>query len=160
MDDLLHIEPLSELNTYRESLRQFIDAGRVRAHNLFPAALASGLVPMDEIDTDDDRVVRVNMPRVPAEELKVTLSGRSLTIKGETKDDGEIENPRFIRRERRMEIVSWTVDLQVEVDADRAQAHFPDGVLTLTLPKNEDVRPKKIKITPELMSPAPSKEGV
>lgn len=118
------------------------------------------VVPVDVIDTDDAIVVRANMPGVPEEELKITLSGHSLTIKGETKDEGEPDNPHFIRRERRMATISRTMDLPGEVDADRAQAHFHDGVLTLTLPKNEDARPKRIKITPEFMSPAPPKEEV
>ena len=118
------------------------------------------LVPVDVIDTDDAVVVRANMPGVPEEELKITLSGHSLTIKGETKDEGGPDNPHFIRRERRMATVSRTVDLPVEVNADRARAHFHDGVLRLALPKNEDVRPKRIKITPEVMNPAPPKEEV
>lgn len=147
MADLLHIDPLNELSAYREAIRQLIDEGWVGTRDLLPAALASVLVPVDVIDTDDAVVVRANMPGVPAEELKITLSGHALTIKGESRDEGEFENPRFIRRERRNTTVSRTVDLPVEVDGDRAQAHFHDGVLTLTLPKNEEVRPKRIKIT-------------
>lgn len=147
MADLLHFDPLNELSVYREAIRQLIDTGWVGPRDLLPAALASMLVPVDVIDTDDAVVVRANMPGVPAEELKITLSGHSLTIKGETKDQGEFENPRFLRRERRMATISRTLDLPEEVDADRAQAHFHDGVLTLTLPKNEEVRPKRIKIS-------------
>lgn len=160
MADLLHIDPLNELSAYREVIHQLINTGWVGAHDLLPAALASVLIPVDVIDTDDAVVVRANIPGVPEEELKITLSGHFLTIKGETKDEGEPDNPHFIRRERRMATVSRTVDLPVEVDADRARAHFQDGVLTLTLPKNEDVRPTRIKITPEFMSPAPPKEEV
>lgn len=160
MADLFHMDPLNELSAYREAIRQLIDAGWVGARDLLPAALASVLVPVDVIDTDDAVVVRANMPGVPTEELKVTLSGRSLTIKGEAKDEGELENPRFIRRERRIATISRTVDLPVEVDADRARAHFQDGVLTLTLPKNEEIRPKRITITSEEVSPAPPKEEV
>ena len=118
------------------------------------------LVPVDVIDTDDTVVVRVNMPGVPGVELKITLSGHALTIKGETKGEGELENPRFIRREHRMTTINRTVDLPVEVDVDRAQAHFHNGVLTLTLPKNEKIRPKKIIINSEDTSPAPPTEGV
>lgn len=149
MVDLFHIDPLNELNTYREAMRQLIGTGWVGPHDLLPVGLASMLVPVDVIDTDDAVVVRANMPGVLAEEIKITLSGRSLTIKGETKNEGELENSRFIRRERRMTTINRTVDLPVEVDADRAQAHFHDGVMTLTLPKSENVRPKRIKITPE-----------
>lgn len=158
MANLLHTNPLNELSAYREALHQLIDAGWFGAHDLLPAALAMVLVPVDVIDTDDALVVRANMPGVSTEELKITLNGRSLTLKGETKDEGVLENPHFIRRERRMALVSRTVDLPVEVDADNAQAYFHDGVLTLTLPKNEKVRPRRIKIFPEVMNPVPPKE--
>lgn len=158
MTNLPHFDPLNELSAYGEALRQLIGTGWVGPHELLPAALASVLVPVDVIETDDVVVVRANVPGVPADELKITLSGHSLTIKGEAKDEGELENPRFIRRERRMATVSRTVDLPVEVDADRARAHFHDGVLTLTLPKSEEIRAKRIKITTEYPSPALPKE--
>jgi HSP20 family protein len=149
MADLHHLDPLNELGAYREAIRQLIDEGWVGPRDLLPAALAAVLVPVDVIDTDDALVVRVNVPGVPAEELKITLSGHVLTLKGETKEEGEFENPRFIRRERRATAISRTVDLPAEVDADRAEARFRNGVLTLTLPKNEQARPKRIKITSE-----------
>lgn len=147
MAKLIRFDPLSKLSAYRDAIRQLIDEGWAGPRDLLPAALASVLVPVDVIEMDEAVVVRADAPGVLAEELKITLSGHSLTIQGETKEEGELENPRFIRHERRNTTISRTVDLPVDVDADRAQAHFHNGVLTLTLPKSEKFRPKRIAIS-------------
>lgn len=159
MADLLHFDPLNELSAYREAIRQLIDAGWVGPRDLLPAALASVLVPVDVIDTDYAVVLRANIPGVTADELKITLSGRTLTIKGELKEEGISENPVFIRRERRTASISRTVDLPAELDADRAEAVIHNGVLTLTLPKIAEVRSKKIKVNTENDNAAPTKVG-
>lgn len=82
-----------------------------------------------------------------AEQLDLTLSGNALTFKGEVEAETEFEGATYLRRERRAATFTRSLTLPVAVEADRAQASLHDGVLTLTLPKSESVRPKTIKVT-------------
>ena len=147
MTDLLHFDPLTDLSALRDAMRQLLDEGWVGPRDLLPAALASVLVPVDVLDTGPDLVVRAAMPGVKAEHLKITLSGSTLTLKGEVEAESEFEDATYLRRERRASAFTRSLALPVTVEADHAQAVFRDGVLTLTLPKTEKVRPKIIKVT-------------
>lgn len=147
MKDLPHLDPFTNLGALRDAMRQLLDEGWVGPRDLLPSALASILVPVDVIDTGPDIVVHAAMPGVQAEHLKITLSGTTLTLKGEVAAEEELEDATYLRRERRASAYTRSLALPVTVDADQAQAVFRDGVLTLTLPKSEKVRPKTIKVT-------------
>lgn len=147
MTHLPRFDPLMDLGTLRDAMRQLLDEGWVGPRDLLPSALASVLVPVDVLDTGPDIVVRAAMPGVTAEALHISLSGSTLTLKGEAATETEFEDAAYLRRERRASAYTRTLTLSVAVDADSAQAVFRDGVLTLTLPKSEKVRPKTIKVT-------------
>jgi len=145
----LPLTPLSAglHDTLRDAMRQLLDEGWLGPRDLLPAALASVLVPVDVLDTGPDLVVRAAMPGVKAEHLKITLSGNTLTLKGEVEAESEFEDATYLHRERRASAFTRSLTLPIAVEADHAQAVFRDGVLTLTLPKTENVRPKTIKVT-------------
>ncbi len=147
MNDLPHLDPFTNLGALRDAMRQLLDEGWVGPRDLLPSALASILVPVDVIDTGPDIVIRAAMPGVKAEHLKITLSGSTLTLKGEVAAEEELGDATYLRRERRASAYTRSLTLPLAVDADQAPAIFRDGVLTLTLPKSEKVRPKTIKVT-------------
>ena len=107
------------------------------------------LVPMDVYASDDEVVVQAILPGVKPEEVEITVEGTTLSISGETTvtNDGkdgsmllqEIRRGRFIR----------TLGLPAGLQPDEATATFEDGVLTLRIPKAEQLRPRQIKITTE-----------
>jgi HSP20 family protein len=147
MDNLLHIDPLTDIRTIRRALRRLLDEGVNIPDDLAPATVASLFVPVDVIDSGPDLVVRAAMPGVQAEQLKITLSGTTLTLRGEVKVKREFEDATYLRRERRASAYTRSLTLPIAVEADGTQAIFRDGVLTLTLPKTEKVRPKTIRVT-------------
>jgi HSP20 family protein len=147
MRDQPRFDPFADLSTLGEAMRQLLDEGWLGPRDLLPAALASMLVPVDVLDTGPDLVVRAAMPGVTAEQLRITLSGNTLTLKGEVAAESEIENATYLRRERRASAFNRSLTVPVAVEADYAQGVFRDGVLTLTLPKTEKVRPQTIKVT-------------
>jgi HSP20 family protein len=69
-----------------------------------------------------------------------------LTIRGETRAEEEKKGQTWHLRERRYGTFQRSVSLPTAVNADKATAHFQDGILTLTLPKTEEARPKQIKV--------------
>lgn len=144
--DVLGFDPFAELGAYRDAVRQLFGESWA-PRDLVPPSVASVLVPIDLLDTGPDLILRANMPGVKAENLSISLSGSTLWLKGIVQPEPELEGATYLRRERRASTLNRSVILPVEVDADHAEATFRDGVLTLTLPKSENVRPKTIKVT-------------
>lgn len=147
MNDRFQFDPVTSLSAWREAMRQFLDEGWVGPRDLLPSALVAMFVPVDVLDTGEDILVRAAMPGVKAENLKITLNGNVLNLKGEVEAEAEPEDATYLRRERHTSGYSRSVTLPVAVEAGKAQAIFHDGVISLTLPKSEKVRPKTIKVT-------------
>ena len=147
MNDLSQFEPITTLRAWRGAMRQFLDEGRVDPRDVFPSALASMFVPVDVLDTGDDFLIRADMPGVKAEQLKITLSGNTITLRGEVEAEPELEDETYLHRERRVSGYTRSIPLPAAIEAKEAQAVVRDGVLALTLPKSEKVRPKTIKVT-------------
>ena len=110
----------------------------------------SGVVPVDIYQTDEDVVVKATMPGVKPEDINISITGEMLTVEGELKEEVEIGDEKGVRyhvRERRYGSYYRSLTLPTMVDADKASAEFENGILTLTLPKVEEVKPKTITVT-------------
>jgi HSP20 family protein len=101
---------------------------------------------IDLSETDSEVVIKASLPGVKPEDVEITVNDGVLTVKGEKKSDDKTETENFYRREIRYGSFSRSVPLPSRVNHEQADAEFKDGVLTVTLPKAEDVRPKQIKI--------------
>jgi HSP20 family protein len=106
----------------------------------------AGALAVDVYQTDDHVVIKSAIPGVKPEDIDISLTGDILTIKGESKSEEEVKEEDFVRREMRYGSFARTVAVPVPVVADKAEAQFDNGVLTLTLPKAEETKPKTIKI--------------
>jgi HSP20 family protein len=87
----------------------------------------------------------VELPGVTQDGLEITVVGTELTIKGR-RPPLEGKNPSYHRQERGVGEFTRVLTLPVEIDADKVEAGLKDGVLTLTLPKAEVARPRKISV--------------
>ena len=103
-------------------------------------------VPADVIETKDNIVVKLSAPGVKPEDIDISVVSDMLTIKGELRNDAEFEQGSYIRKERRYGAFQRTFSLPASVASDKAKAEFENGVLTLTLPKAEEAKPKSIKV--------------
>ena len=148
-NSIFNFDPFVEFNTYRDALRQMAEGGWVFPRDLMPSAVAAVVIPLDIIDTGPALVIQSNLPGVKAEEVNISVTGNTLTIKGDLKENKDYEGDNYLRRERRASSFSRSVTLPVEVDGEHGEAKLKDGVLTLTLPKADAVRPKNIKIVNE-----------
>lgn len=101
---------------------------------------------LDMYETDNEIVVKLAAPGVKADDINVSITGNVLTVRGESKSEENVEEKDYILRERRFGKFSRSVTLPTSVDANNAKAEFEDGVLTLTVPKAEDVKPKSIQV--------------
>ncbi|MCL5257334.1 MAG: Hsp20/alpha crystallin family protein [Chloroflexi bacterium] len=138
-------DPFRDMVSLRDAMDRLLEESFVRSSA--PSQAPMGLA-LDITEDENEIVVKGSVPGVKPEDLDISVLGNVLTIKGQFKQEEEQEKKNYLLHERRYGSFSRTVTLPVEVVADKATADFKDGVLTLTLPKVEEVKPKQIKITP------------
>lgn len=107
------------------------------------------LSSVDVYDTGDEVVVEAELPGIAKNDIEVTVSGTTLTLKGEKKQESEVKEDDYTRSERSFGMVSRTVELPAEVRTDRATAKMTDGVLKIHLPKTEEAKQKTVKVKVE-----------
>lgn len=112
------------------------------------APAAEGIAPaLDVIERENEYLVRAEMPGVNKDNIEVTLADGVLTIAGESRQESEEkEGERLIRRERRYGKYTRTLRVGTQVDEKGVKAAYKDGILEVTLPKAEEVKPKKIAV--------------
>jgi len=101
---------------------------------------------LDVYEAADSVVVKTSVPGVKPEELNVTITGGTLTIKGEIKAEERVEKANYIRQARCYGSFQRSVQLPGGLEADKAEATFKDGVLTLKVCKSEAAKQKTIKV--------------
>lgn len=104
---------------------------------------------IDVCQTDDAFIVEVELPGTKEEDFNLNLTKDTLKISGEIKAPEAQENVSYLRRERHRGKFSRTIVLPVEIDADKAKAIYKNGILQITLPKAEEVKPRTIQIEVE-----------
>jgi HSP20 family protein len=144
--NLVRWEPWSDLVSLREAMDRLFEESVVRPRAGWLAPLGAEGLAVDMYETDDDVVVKTAVPGIKSEDIDVSITGDIVTIKGETKAEEKVEEANYIRQERRYGAFSRSLSLPSTVVADKATAEFENGVLTLTLPKAEEVKPKTIKV--------------
>ena len=145
MAEITRWEPFGELMSLRDAMDRLFEESMVRPRGML-APLATG-VAVDMIETDEAIEVQAEIPGVRPEDINITVTGDVLSIRGETKQETEEEKGNYLRRERRYGSFCRQFTLTSPVIVDEAQADFEDGVLHLTLPKAEEVKPKAIEVT-------------
>ena len=119
-----------------------------RSPSWFPGTyFAKGFTPaFDVSETDEDIIVKAELPGVDPKEIEVNLVGSTLTVKGEKKEEHEEKTENMHCVERSFGSFSRSVTLPCEVKEDNIEATFKDGVLNLKLPKSEPAKKSSIKI--------------
>lgn len=102
--------------------------------------------PCDIYETDKTVVLKIELPEVKREAVEVSLENNVLVMKGERKFEEKTENEGYHRIERRYGEFMRSFTLPTYVDPKKINAEFKDGVLTITLPKHEEARPKHITV--------------
>ena len=136
-----------EMTTLREAMNRLFEDSVVWNPDFYLGGTngtREARLPIDAYTTDDDIVVTAVVPGVKPENVEITYEGDTLTIKGQTAQ--RVENVSYLFAERFHGTFVRTLQLNVPIDADKIEASFEDGVLTLVLPKAEAVKPRVIKV--------------
>ena len=106
-----------------------------------------GMSPsVDMYDKKDEIVVKAEVPGIEKENINISISDNTLTIKGETKKEEEVKEEDYYYSERSYGSFARTLSLPAKVQADKIKASFKNGILEIRLPKAEEAKPKEIKI--------------
>ena len=102
---------------------------------------------VDVFEKEDKFVVKAELPGMKEEDIHVSVVGDTLSIKGEKKTETEVKEEDYYRSERSYGSFCRSIPLPSNVDADKIEASFEDGVLEVALPKSAKVKPKKIAVS-------------
>lgn len=115
--------------------------------HLEPEAIGPAFSPQIEVREDKDQVqVSIELPGVERKDVQVTFHDGVLTVAGERRQEREVKEDEYVRTERRYGRFERRVGFSQPVEADQVKAAFKDGVLTVTLPKTAEAKPKTIDI--------------
>lgn len=137
--------PFNEFMSLREAMDSLFEESFVWP-NRWLTWRASEAVPVDMYQTDAEVVIKAALPGVRPEDVEVTVLGDTVTIKGETKANEKFKDENCICQETRYGSFYRELTIPIPVAMDKAEAKFENGMLYLTLPKAEEVRPKQIKV--------------
>lgn len=143
MSNLIRFEPMRDMITLREAMdRLFNDA-------FTPSVGATGgwqAPAVDLYQTDDEVVVKASLPGMKSDDVQISITGDMLSLKGEFRQEEEKKERAYHLREQRYGVFERTFALPTAVVSDKAKAEFENGILTITLPKAEEVKPKMITV--------------
>jgi HSP20 family protein len=145
MSNLIRWEPAREMMTLREAMDRLFDDAFTR-----PLSIRDGwsmaTPAIDMYQTANDIVVKASIPGMKAEDVQINITGDVLTLKGEVKQEEERKDKAWHIREQRFGSFERSVALPTAVKTDEAEAVFENGILTITLPKADEVKPRTINI--------------
>ena len=144
MADITMWDPFAEMASLRQAMDRMFDD--VQPRRLTPNGVGEAYFPVDVYETKDDVVVKASLPGIRPEDIDVSVTGQVLSIKASCEAEKEEQARNYFRRERRTGTFVRQLQLPSEVDSAKADAAFEHGVLRLTLPKTEAVKPKAIKV--------------
>jgi HSP20 family protein len=123
---------------FKEAFTPFLGEGELSTRTWAP--------PVDIYETENDIVVKAELPGIEPKDVDVKVEDNTLYLKGERKFEKETKEDNYHRVERSYGAFARSFSLPNSINTDKVKAEFRDGLLTLTLPKREEAKPKTIKI--------------
>lgn len=143
MSNLIRWEPVREMMTLREAMDRLFDDAFTRPLSM---SAVSAMPAIDLYQTADEIVVKAALPGLKPDEVQISVTGEVLTLRGEFKQQEEKKEATWHMREQRYGSFERSIMLPTEVQTDKAKADFENGILTVSLPKAEAVKPRTINI--------------
>lgn len=145
-ENIVPFRPLSMFEEMEQMFNQLSPVGWGRSLRSHLPFTDENLPKVDVIDRDNNILVRAAVPGVKVEDLEVSTTDHSVTIRGKTRHEEREEKGEFYRCEISSGDFLRTVTLPDRIDEAKAEASFKDGLLELTLPKQENAKRRTIEI--------------
>ncbi len=144
--NIVRWEPLREMVTLRQAMDRLLQDSFVNIPR-GDGVEGNAFVPaVDIIETADKIGIKAAVPGIKPDDIDINVTVDGVTIKGETRSENEVKEENYVRRECRYGTFARTIALPPGLKIDRAEATVDNGVLTLEIPKAEEVKPKAIKV--------------
>lgn len=143
MSNLIRWHPMRDFLTMQNAMDRIFE-------DVYPRKIRNiegyGIPALDLYQTDDEIVIKASLPGVKPDDIHISVTGDVLCLRGEIGRDEEVNDDSYHLRERSYGKFSRSISLPAPVVSDKAKAEFDKGILTLVLPKSEEVRPKTITV--------------
>ncbi|OGO66534.1 MAG: hypothetical protein A2030_01525 [Chloroflexi bacterium RBG_19FT_COMBO_50_10] len=136
-------DPFQEMLNLRRTVDRLFD--NVSTDHEWAQPAMWGLA-VDVVENKDDFIVKASVPGINPDDLDISYAEDTLTIKGEIKSENEVKENQYHLRERRIGSFARSIILPTRIKGDAIEASYQNGVLTLRLPKADEVKPKRIAI--------------
>src|SRR5690349_8804755 len=137
-------EPFRGATALQEQVNRLF--GNVLERSSEESNLTSWAPAVDIYETEQELVVKADLPDVDTKDLDIRVENNILTIRGERKFDQKVNEDNFLRVERAYGSFSRSFSLANTVNSEAIKADYQSGVLTLTIPKREEAKPKQIRV--------------
>ena len=144
MSNIMRWEPFRNLSALQEQVNRLFQSNFPSRGDQF--ALTAWVPAVDVYETEDELVIKADLPDVSEKDLDVRVENNMLTIHGERKFEEKVKEENYLRTERAYGSFSRSFSLPNSVNTEGVKAEYKDGVLTITLPKRAESKPKQVKI--------------
>ncbi len=137
-------EPFRAVTTLQDQINRLFNDTFDRTGD--ESNLSAWAPAVDIYETEQELVVKADLPEVDPKDLDIRVENNILTIRGERKFEKKVNEENYLRVERSYGSFARSFTLSNTVDSDAIKAEYQNGVLTLSIPKKEEAKPKQIKV--------------
>jgi HSP20 family protein len=137
-------EPFRGVTTLQEQINRLFNDGFNRTGE--QSSLSAWAPAVDIYETEQELVVKADLPDIDPKDLDIRVENNLLTIRGERKFEKKVSEENYLRVERSFGSFARSFTLANTVNTDAIKAEYQNGVLTLAIPKREEAKPKQIKV--------------
>jgi HSP20 family protein len=138
------LTPFRGTTTLQDQINRLFNDGFERTSE--ESNLTAWAPAVDIFETEHELVVKADLPDVDSKDLDIRVENNILTIRGERKFEKNVNQDNYLRVERAYGAFSRSFSLANTVDSEAIKADYQNGVLTLSIPKREEAKPKQIKV--------------
>lgn len=136
----------NDLTRFKSNIDDLFDSFFNRGWDLPVSAQASVWPAMDIVEKDKEVAIKAELPGCKPDDIDISVNGNILTISGEKKEEKEDKDKGYYYAECSYGTFKRDINLPSDVDADKVDANYKDGILNVTIPKSEKAQTKKIKV--------------
>lgn len=143
---LARFQPMTDVLTLRDAMDRLFEDSFVRPATWTGLPVGHVAVPVDLWETPEAYHLRADLPGLTADDIDINVTADSVQFSGELKGQTDVTTEGWLRQERRTGKFQRGFSLPMQLDPNKVEATFDNGVLSLVLPKAEAVRPRTIKV--------------
>lgn len=144
---IARFHPMPDVVSPREAMDRLFEDSFIRPTTWTGLPAGQIAVPVDLWETPEAYHLRADLPGLTAEDIDINVTADTVSVSGELKGQTDVSGDGYLRQERRYGKFQRAFTLPTQLESNKIEATFDNGVLTLVMPKAEAVRPKQIKIT-------------